>query len=112
MRPLLLKSEFMKKNQLLIILVLLLITVVVWIGGNVYHNLNKSTISEATSQEIIPIDPTFNTQIIEKLKKRVRVNPNFELVNVPTSAPSKESVSSPSSNLSTKPASNEGKILP
>lgn len=102
----------MKQSQLVVILVLLLIFVVVWIGGNVYHSLNKSTISEATSQEIAPIDPTFNTQIIEKLKERVRVDPDFELENVPTSTPSKAPLSSPSSSLNTSPALDEGEILP
>lgn len=102
----------MKQNQFLVILILLLIFVVVWIGENVYHSLNKSTISDATSQEIAPINPTFNVKIIEELKKRETVNPDFELENVPTPALSKAPISSPSSNLNTKSASDEGKILP
>lgn len=102
----------MKQNQLLLILVLLLIFVVVWIGGNVYYSLNKSTISETTSQEIAPIDPTFNIQIIDKLKEREIVNPDFELKNIPTPSPSKTPISSPSSSLNIKSASEEGKTLP
>lgn len=98
----------MKQNQLIIILVLLLITVVVWIGGNVYHNLNKSTIPEATSQEITPINPTFDTQAIDRLKKREEVAPDFELEGLPTPTPSRPPASSPSSKLNTQPASNEG----
>lgn len=101
----------MKQNQLLIILVLLLIVVVVWIGGNVYHNLNKSTISETTSQEILPINPTFDIQIIDRLKKREKVTPAFELENLPTTIPSRIPASSPSPKLNIQPASDEGQIL-
>jgi|SRR3989344_8771099 len=101
----------MKQNQLMIILVLLLIFVIAWIGGNVYRNLKQSTISEATSQEIAPIDPTFNFQIIEDLKKRQAVSPVFELENSSTPTPSRAPISSPSSNLNEKNASVEGKIL-
>lgn len=95
----------MRQNQFIIILVLLLIFVIAWIGGNVYHNLKQSTISDVISQEITPIDPTFNLQIIESLKKRQTVNPVFELETSSTPNPS------PSSNLNAKNASNEGKIL-
>ncbi len=73
----------MVQNRQLIILALLLIFVMVWIGGSVYHNLTKSTISEVTKQEILPINPTFDTNIIEDLKKRRVISPNFE-VTIPT----------------------------
>ena len=101
----------MKHNQLLIILALLLISVVAWIGTNVYHNLNKSTIPETTSQEILPINPTFDNQTIDNLKKREEVTPVFELEGLPTPIPSRIPVASPSPKLNSQPASSEGQIL-
>ena len=103
----------MRQNQFIIILVLLLISVIAWIGGNVYHNLKQSTISDAINQEITPIDPTFNLQTIESLKKRQIVDPVFELETLPTPSVSspRASISSPSSNLNAKNATGEGKIL-
>lgn len=100
----------MKHNQLIIILVLLLIFVVAWIVANVYHNLNISTIPETTSQEIAPIDPTFDIKTIDKLKKREEVTPVFELENLPTPIPSRIPQASPSSKLNIQTASEEGTI--
>lgn len=101
----------MRQNQFIIILVLLLIFVIAWIGTNVYRNLKQSTISEAINQEITPIEPTFNIQIIEDLKKRQAVSPVFELEALSAPTPSRTPISSPSSNLNEKNATGEGKIL-
>lgn len=98
----------MKRNQIIIILALLLIAVVVWIAINVYHNLKESTISEVTNQEILPINPSFDTKVIEILKEREEVSPAFELEKLPTPVPSKTPESSPSSKLNTQPPSDEG----
>lgn len=99
----------MKQKQFLIIIILLLVFVIVWVGVNIYNNLNESTISEATSQEILPINPTFDIQTINKLKQRHAVNPAFELVNkIPLEAP----ISSSGSSLDTQPASQGGILTP
>ena len=97
----------MTHNRLLIILVLLLIFVVVWVVGNTYHNLNKSTISEETSREILPITPSFDLQTIDKLKKRKKINPIFKLERSPTPTSLQPQISSPSPRLNEESTSQE-----
>lgn len=80
----------MKQKDILIILVLLFIFVVAWIGGSIYHNIASSTISKATSQDISPITPTFDTSSVNNLKKRQKINPSFEVQSIaptPTTLP-------------------------
>ena len=68
----------MKQKDILIIVILFFISSLVWIGTSIYHSGTNSTISETTNNNIAPIDPTFNTKTIEKLKTRKRVSPSFE----------------------------------
>jgi len=78
----------MKRKDILIILVLLFISIVAWIGGNIYHSIANSTISETLNRDISPITPTFDTQTINKLKQRQKINSSFELGNItPTPTP-------------------------
>ncbi len=78
----------MKQKDILIILVLLFVFVVAWVGGNIYHSIANSTISETTSRDISPITPTFDTKTVNKLKQRQKINPSFELQNMtPTPTP-------------------------
>lgn len=80
----------MKQKDILIILVLLFVSVVVWIGGDIYHSIVSSTISETANQDISPITPAFDTKTINKLRLRQKINPSFELQNIiptPTSLP-------------------------
>lgn len=98
----------MKQKQQFVIIFLLFILVLVWVVANIYHNLNKSTISENTSQEITPIDSTFDTQTIDRLKKREKITPAFELKKLSTSAPTKTPTSSPSSSLNREQSSSQG----
>lgn len=68
----------MKKREMVLILSSIFIIAVVWIIFNVYHNSVTSTISEALGIRILPINPNFDTQTIEKLKKRKQVPPVVE----------------------------------
>lgn len=69
----------MKHKDILIILILLFIFVVAWVGSSIYHSVVTSTISETINQDISPITPTFDVNIINKLKERQKINPSFEL---------------------------------
>lgn len=96
----------MKQKDILIILILLFISVAAWIGGNIYHSIAGSTISETTSRDISPITPTFDTQTVNKLKQRQKINPSFELGNItPTPTPV------PIDLLSPQNASEEAKLI-
>lgn len=55
------------------------ILVAVWVALNLYHAHVTSTIAPDLQMQIVPIDPKFNTGVIEKIKSRKRVEPVFEL---------------------------------
>ena len=78
----------MKQKDILIILALLFVFVAAWIGGNIYHGIASSTISETETRDISPITPTFDTKTVNKLKLRQEIFPSFELENItPTPTP-------------------------
>lgn len=80
----------MKQKDILIILVLLFVVVVAWIGGNIYHSIATSTISETANRDISPIEPAFDTKTVNKLRLREKINPSFELQSItptPTTLP-------------------------
>lgn len=81
----------MKQKNIILILALTSITVIAWIAFSIYNNLATSTISETQSVNIRPINPTFDTKTIDKLKERERVFPIYELL--PTPNPSKQATS-------------------
>lgn len=66
-----------RQREIIILLVSVFIVVVVWIGFNIYHNAHASTINDALTQEIIPISPNFNTTVLERLKKRIYIDPIY-----------------------------------
>ena len=89
-------SNNMKRKDILIILVLLFVFVVAWIGGSIYHSIATSTISQTTNQDISPINPTFDTKTVSKLKQRQKINPSFELGDIlPTPTPVPSEILSP-----------------
>ncbi|MDO8620956.1 MAG: hypothetical protein Q7R31_01610 [Candidatus Levybacteria bacterium] len=81
----------MKQKDIILILTLTSIIVISWIAFSVYHNLATSTISQVQSVDIKSINPTFDTKTIDKLKKRDRVSPIYELL--PTPIPIKQATS-------------------
>lgn len=85
----------MKQKDVLIILISLLIFVVIWIGSNIYHNTIQSTISDVMNQEILPINPDFDIEIINKLKNREKINPSFEMENIEQEIASQEGQTAP-----------------
>ncbi len=74
----------MKKNDVLFILISAFVLVIALVIFNIYHNAKTSTIQEATSIQIQPITPTFDTKTIEALKQRIKILPVFVLQTNPT----------------------------
>ncbi len=68
----------MKRRDVLIILASIFIFVFIWIGFNIYHNSVKSTISDSVSIQISPLSPSFDTNVIDKLKKRQSVTSVYQ----------------------------------
>ncbi len=81
----------MKQKDIIWILALTSIIVIAWIAFSIYHNLATSTISQVQSVDIRPINPEFDTQTIDALKKRDMVSPIYELLSTPS--PSKQATS-------------------
>lgn len=96
----------MKQKDILIIIILLFIFSLAWIISGIYHSAVNSTISEETSKNISPIEPVFDTETIDMLKKRQKITPVFELgdiVPTPTTLPTLK--------ISPQSASEGGKLL-
>jgi hypothetical protein len=96
----------MKQKDILTLIIPLFIFSLVWIGFSIYHSAVSSTISEAVNKDISPITGTFDTVTINKLKKRQKITPSYQLravnptpIIMPTSIPSPQN------------ASAEGKLL-
>lgn len=96
----------MKQKDILTTIVLLFIFTLVWIGFSIRHSAVSSTISEAISKDISPIAPTFDTKTIDKLKKRQKIVPSFEIGNA-----SPTPIILPTLRTSPQNASEEGKLL-
>lgn len=69
----------MKQRDILFFLASICIVVFAWIAFSLVHNALTSTISQETTQAIAPIQPTFDTATIEKLKARLAVTPSFTI---------------------------------
>jgi hypothetical protein len=77
----------MKQKDLYMILIPSFVVVIFWIGLNIYHNSVSSTIPPALNIQIKPINPTFDSKIIDKLKNRKEVVPLFEMPTAKQSSP-------------------------
>jgi len=81
----------MKQKNIVIILFSLFILTILWVVFNIYHNLITSSIKDPLSIQIIPIEEDFDTNTIDKIKNRKRVNPLYDvqsgLSETPTEIP-------------------------
>lgn len=65
------------KQDILFVLISSFIVVVAWIGFNIYHIWVTSTIDEEVQMQLTPIDPRFDTTVIENVKSRNQIEPAF-----------------------------------
>jgi hypothetical protein len=56
-------------KDLLFLTIFTLITVLTWVGLAVWSAASKTTINEVTQQQMAPLNPVINKNIIESLKK-------------------------------------------
>ena len=63
----------MSSKDLLILSIFTFITVVAWIVFDVHHAATTSTITPLQKELIEPLEPTFDQEIILKLKKRKEI---------------------------------------
>ena len=82
----------MKKNKVtqkdvFFLSISMFVIVVAWIGFNLYHAWATSTISQDLQIQIIPIAPKFDTQTLDKLKTREKIEPLFGAIAEVTASP-------------------------
>ena len=99
----------MKQQEILFLLGSACIVVFVWIAFTIIHNSLTSTISESVTQTIIPINPTFDTKVIDAMTKRSSVAPLYVIQPSITIAPT-PFVQQPISSQSAQAATSGGTL--
>lgn len=94
----------MKQRDILFLLISSCIVVFVWIAFTIIHNSQTSTVSEGTAQDISPIQATFDTKVIEKMKARLVVSPALTIQVTPGQDVIIQQVSITPAPLATAPA--------
>lgn len=98
----------MKQEEILFFLGSACIVVFAWVAFTILHNSLTSTVTGTVLQAITPIDATFNTQIIDAMKKRAVVDPLFTIQPpsqteiVVTTAPTTAPIASSSGNVASQ----------
>lgn len=64
----------MNRRELFIIAIITFLTVIAWVGFGVFHARTTSTISQKEKQEVVPLTPTFDNDIIRQLQTREEIN--------------------------------------
>lgn len=60
----------MNRKELTIITLVIFLTVIAWIAFGIYHARTASTVSQKELRQVVPLTPTFDNDIIKKLKGR------------------------------------------
>lgn len=90
----------MKQRDVLFLVISTFVLIVAWIGFSIYHNLVSSTITKPVGENIAPINPSFDTKIIDVLKERKNIEPIFQTKsNEATESASIENIIQPSPTL-------------
>lgn len=93
----------MKQRDILLILIPTFLLVILWVIFNIYHNSIESTVSKTVTSEVIPINPDFDFQTIESLKKREIVQSLYEIKPSNSSSPIPTGVETSSSSAIQEP---------
>lgn len=102
------------KQDILFVLTSSFIVVVAWIGFNIYHIWVTSTIDEQVQAQLDPIDPNFDTTILQKIESRTKVDPSFSKTVVePTETPQASAAAQQTQTVSTASQSgNQNQEIP
>jgi len=60
----------MNRKELAIIAIVIFLTVTAWIVFELYHAKNTNTVSQKELRQVTPLTPTFDNDIINRLKSR------------------------------------------
>lgn len=67
----------MKRRDILLLLGSSVFLVIIWIIFSIIHQLVSSTINQTVNEAITPITPSFDVAVINTLKTRINVAPDF-----------------------------------
>jgi hypothetical protein len=102
----------MKRNEIIIILVSILTVVVLWIGSNIYHNSATTTVTNIENLQILSINPGFDVNTINQLKKREKLTPFYkESTNSATPTPTLTPIPLPTPISTGSAVSSQGGLL-
>lgn len=76
----------MKKDTIILLLSSFTLLVVVWVIGNIYNASATSTISEDLSAKSMPIDPTFNPDVLTNIRNREQITVS-DVLATPSATP-------------------------
>lgn len=102
------RKRSVTQKDFLYLSISMFVIVAVWVGSNIYHAYVTSTINEDLQKQIIPISATFNTDTIEKLKKREQIDPLFKSASQPETSSSAKLTPTPTE----KPINEPVEVLP
>lgn len=60
----------MNRREIAVIAIVIFLTVIAWLVFGIYHAQNTSTVSQKELRQVVPLTPTFDNDIIKKLKSR------------------------------------------
>lgn len=60
----------MNRKEIAIIAVIIFLTVTAWIIFGIYHVQTTTTVSQKELRQVVPLTPTFDNDIIKRLKSR------------------------------------------
>lgn len=60
----------MNRKEVAILAMIIFLSVVAWIAFDIYHTRSKETISPKELQQVVPLTPTFDNDILKGLKVR------------------------------------------
>lgn len=69
----------MKQKDITLLVGSTFIIVLAWIIFNIYHSANTSTIPDAVVIQVAPINPNFDIDTVEALKKRTKIDPALSI---------------------------------
>lgn len=87
-------------RDLLVLSILTLVTILTWIGMDVYRSLTKSKIPDVLEKQLLPLDPTIETNIFDVLEGRLEDIPYSPPSVIEESSIEESVLSSPSAEIS------------
>lgn len=91
----------MNQKDAFLLSITTLLTIIAWVGSNIYHASVTSTVPDSLERSVKPIEGKFDTEVIDSIKKRQKVQPVSQLIqSTPSATPTPSLSPSPTSTSS------------